>query len=625
MEGVEMQGVIGTIVGIDNSIVTVKLAINVSMQNNLVGFHVIFDDGQRKVVGEINYIDTSFMRAVIIGEIKWNQFFSGTNIKPSFRSVVKIIGLNELELILGQQSIQNGYTNLGTSNTYSGYKINVSINSLFDNHFAIIGNSGAGKSCVVASILQKLFISGPTPPLNSNMIFFDTYGEYTTVFSKLHEVNPNINYKIYTTNISDSNIELLRIPVYLLDVDDLALLLDATNSSQLQVIEKALKLVPILSNDDEKVIERKNDIIARAVQDILISGGSPTTVHDQVIAIFTKFNTPSLNLESLIVQPGYNRTLKQCLSINQTGKISELELVMNYIKTFIIEETEDEDYEELNYNYTLKDLEMALDFAIINEGILKSNQVFDYANILKVRLHSLSTGPNKAFFTYDNYVDSDTYINSLFTDANGNRCQITNININDIDERLSKIFTKIISRMILLKSTKEKNRGAHPYHIIIEEAHRYVQHDIDVDLLGYNIFERIIKEGRKFGTFLILVTQRPNELGNAVISQCSNFFILKTVNPADLNYIKEMIPSTSDNIMEQLKCLNPGNCIAFGKAFKIPISLYIDVPNPMPLSNNVNLEQIWFSNTQSNINQNNISQNSISQNSISQNSINQYN
>ena len=71
-----MQGVIGTIVGIDNLFVNVKLAIDVNQQNNLVGFHIVFDDGQKKIVGEINYVDTNFLRATIIGEIKGNQFFS---------------------------------------------------------------------------------------------------------------------------------------------------------------------------------------------------------------------------------------------------------------------------------------------------------------------------------------------------------------------------------------------------------------------------------------------------------------------------------------------------------------------------------------------------------------------
>ena len=81
-------------------------------------------------------------------------------------------------------------------------------------------------------------------------------------------------------------------------------------------------------------------------------------------------------------------------------------------------------------------------------------------------------------------------------------------------------------------------RASFPFHIILEEAHRYVQKDIDNSMLGYNIFERIAKEGRKFGLVLDLVTQRPTELSETVISQCSNFLIFKINHPTDLEYIR---------------------------------------------------------------------------------------
>ena len=144
--------------------------------------------------------------------------------------------------------------------SYDGYKINVSINDFFNSHFTILGNSGSGKSSAVASILQKLFM-GPTPPINSSLFFFDAYGEYTNAFSKLHERNPQLGYKAYTTNIVDPDCEVLRIPVWLLDVDDLALLLDVTSPAQLPIIEKAIKLVQILTGRSESVIRDRKSVV----------------------------------------------------------------------------------------------------------------------------------------------------------------------------------------------------------------------------------------------------------------------------------------------------------------------------------------------------------------------------
>ncbi len=580
---------------IDNSVI-IKLNININEQPNLVNLHLIFEDGSnKKVVAEIANVNQTKMIANVVGEIKDNIFIPGASSKPSFKSKIRIIEIEELELLFGKQKTAFGQTNFGTSNIYDGYKINVNINDFFSNHYAILGNSGAGKSCTVASVLQKLFTSSPVPPVNASLFFFDAYGEYTHAFGSLHEKNSKLNYKAYTTNIIDPECEILRIPIWLLDVDDLALLLDANSPSQLPIIEKTLKLVSILTGNSEAVIKRKNDIIAKALQDILLSGNDSTKIRDQVIGVLTKFNTPSLNLESQIVQPGYIRTLKQCLYVDKTGKMQEMELVVEFTRGYIIEDQLEIDKNELNPYYTLSDLEQAMDFALISEGILKSDKVFDNANVISVRLHTLATGENRHYFNYPKYVTRDQYIETLLLDSKTNsKAQIVNFNINYIDDRLAKVITKILSRMLFLKASETKPRGSRAFHIIIEEAHRYVQRDSDVNLLGYNIFERITKEGRKYGMFLALITQRPSELSDTCISQCANFIILRTLHPVDLKYIKEMVPNVSSEIVLQLKNLKPGNCIAFGTAFKVPTSMYIDIPNPRPLSNNVNLENVWY-------------------------------
>ena len=579
---------------IDNS-VTIKLDIDITKQPNLVNLHVIFEDGtDRKVVAEIANTNRTHMLANIVGEIKNGVFTSGSSIKPSFKSIIRLIRTDELELLYGKQQLEFGYTNFGSSNVYQGYKINVNINDFINSHFSILGNSGAGKSCTVASILQKLFLQ-PNPPLNSSVFFFDAYGEYTHAFKDLHQKNPKLSYKSYTTNLVEPDTEILRIPIWLLDVDDLALLLDATTPTQLPIIEKTLKLVPILTGSSENVVRRKNDIIARALQDILLSGMDSTKIRDQVIGILTKFNTPTLNLESKIVQPGYIRTFKQCLYIDKTGKMQEMELVVEFVRAYIIDEVIEIPEDELNKYYSLTDLELAMEFALISEGILKSDKVFDDTNVMSVRLHTLVTGENKEFFTYPKYLTRDQYIDTLLWDeANNKKAQIVNFNINYVDDRIAKVITKILSRMLFIKSSTTKPRGSHAYHIIIEEAHRYVQHDFDIELLGYNIFERISKEGRKYGIFLALITQRPSELSDTCVSQCANFLILRTIHPVDLKYIKEMVPNVSSEIILQFKNLKPGNCIAFGSAFKVPTVMYIDLPDPKPLSDNVDLKEVWY-------------------------------
>lgn len=585
---------IGSIIEIIDNRVLIKLAIDINKQPNLVGLHVVFEDETKKIVAEIVNVSQTEMTAVIVGELGENSFIPGATKRPSFKSSIRLVTLEELELMLGSQNIVAGQTNFGTSNVYDGYRINVDLNDFFSNHFSVLGNSGSGKSCTVASILQKLMVGNGRVPRNANFFFFDAFGEYNSAFSGLHAINPEFNYKYYTTNVKSATDEILRIPVWLLDVDDLALLLDADTPTQLPIIEKTLNLVPILTGQSDAVIKKKNDIIARAIQDILLSGNDSTKIRDQVTAVLTKFNTAELNLESQIIQPGYVRTLKQCLFVDKTGKMQEMELVVEFIRGYIVDEEEEVQVADLNPFYSLADLEMAMDFALINEGILKSSKVFDYANILSVRLHTLVNGEYKEFFSYPRYITKEQFVESLLISNNGAKCQIVNFNINYVDDRMAKVITKIVSRMLFEIASNTIPRGSRAFHIIIEEAHRYVIKDNDIDLLGYNIFERITKEGRKYGIFLGLITQRPSELSDTCISQCTNFVILRTLHPKDLEYIKNMVPNISMEIVQQLKNLKPGNCIAFGNAFKVPISMYIDLPNPRPMSNNVDINSVWY-------------------------------
>ncbi len=590
---------LGKIIEIEDNYVTIKLNIDITKQPNLANLHVVFEHGEEKIVGEILNVDQTKMLISVVGEIKGNYFASGISAKPSFASTVRIIKMEELELILGSQTLQSGQAYFGLSNVYKNYKINVNINDFFSNHFAILGNSGAGKSFTVSGIFQRLFASPENSPVGANIFMFDAYGEYTRAFSNMTNINPALHYKVYTTNTSFETDEILKIPIWLLDVDDLALLLDVTTPNQLPIIEKALKLVPILSSNSSDVIKYKNDIIARAVEDILLSGNDSTKIRDQVTAILTKFNTEQLNLESQIAQPGYVRSLKQCLYIDKTGKMQEMELVVNFIKSFIDDSLDIETMPNKSPYYTLKHLEEAMEFALISEGILKSEKVYDFANVLSVRLHSIVNSSEAEYFNYDHYVTKGEFIRELLTDAKtGGKCQIVNFNISYIDDRLAKAITKIISKMLFSIAVENPNRGSFPFHIIIEEAHRYVMKDTDIEILGYNIFERITKEGRKYGVLLGLITQRPSELSDTAISQCSNFIILRILHPKDLDYIKNMVPNVTSEMIIQLKTLKPGNCIAFGSAFKIPTSMYMEKPDPEPLSNNVDVKNIWFAKAQ---------------------------
>lgn len=589
-----MIGNLGKIVDINGNYVQVEINFNVAQYGSLMNVHIVFDDGTRKIVGEVLKVTIKHLTVGIVGEIVDNNFIPGIGIKPAFASTVRIINKDELTLVLGPQEVLDSeHVYLGKSSIYNGYKINVNVNEFFSNHFAILGNTGSGKSSTFARIIQNIFRGSKYLPVNASIFVFDAYGEYKNAFSFIHDINSQLNYKSYTTNVQSADTELLRIPLWLLDVDDIALLLNASESSQLPIIEKALKLVPILKGTDEEAIRCKNDIIARAILDILQSGKDSIKIRDQITAVLTTFNTDLLNLQSEIVEPGYVRTLKQCIYVDNSGKMQEMELVVNYIQTFIIEGFELPNPKG-NVMYDLHDLEQALDFSLISEGVLKSDKVFDYANVLSVRLHALASSEYSEYFKYPKMVNKSAYVRDLMTTHDNTKAQLVGFNINYIDDRTAKSITKIISKLLFDVATSANVRGKFPFHIIIEEAHRYVQKDIDQELLGYNIFDRITKEGRKYGVVLGLITQRPSELSETSISQCSNFMVLRTLHPRDLQYIKDMVPNVTDEVLAVLKTLQPGSAIAFGSAFKVPISVKMDKPDPEPYSQNSDIAKIWY-------------------------------
>ena len=587
---------LGKILGIDENQVLLKINLDLEKYPSLIGNHVIMEDTQRRCVGEITDIKEGIAYINLLGEIKNNKFVYGVITKPSFGAVTKVISKERIPLIISADNYEEDkHLTLGKSAIYEDVDINVDINNFFANHFAIFGSTGSGKSCSVARIFQNLFEKDNSIPYKASIFIFDAYGEYHQAFNKLHDNHPNINFKSYTTNTRFPDLDILKIPPWLLSVDDYALLLGVEKACQISIIEKSLRFVSIFVKEEQEVIKYKNDIISRALLDILSSGKSSSQIRDQLMSVLTNYNTSELNLETPVYQPGYTRPLKQLFFIDASGKIREMETLTTFFESFLTDKVE-LSLPDGTFKYTLDDLAHAFDFALISEGVLLSNKVFDDANIIKVRLHSLINSEYKVYFECNEFMSKDTFIRSLLTANDNRKAQIINFNINYVDDRFAKCVTKIFAKLLFDYAKEQKNRGALPFHIILEEAHRYVQNDNDIHIIGYNIFDRITKEGRKYGVMLGLISQRPSELSETSLSQCNNFLIFKMLHPRDIEYIKQIVPNITNEIVKRLKILQPGTCVAFGNGFKVPVIIKFELPNPTPSSDSCNISKTWFVN-----------------------------
>ena len=567
----------------------VKLKDGEEVAINLMNLHLIFEDKDKKVLGEVDDMDGNIVKARFLGEISNGRLIGGVIRKPSLDASIRVIEQSEVPMIVGEA--KEGYMPLGVSPFYNDYPVYLNVNIFFSNQFAILGNSGAGKSCGVSRLIQNMFQDKGLYPYKSNMFFFDSSAEYYNAFKDLSSIDPNFNYKFITTNETDGIGEKLRLPIWLLSVDDLCLLLQITNHSQIPIIERMLKLALIFAEKGEQANAFKNHLIAKAVMAILYTNETSPNKRNEIFSILDSCSTPEFNLEAPVQGIGYTRKFRECFIIDSQGQFSESVLLTEYVSSFINEEFDN--YEPKGgVFYTLEDLEKALNFTLISEGWLRNENTYGDAVTIRVRLHSLIVGDNAKYFDVKDYVTVEQHLSSLLI-SNGKKYQIVNMNFDDVDDSFAKVIVKIYSRLIFEFSKSLKDRASIPFHVIVEEAHRYIQNDTDRFLIGYNIFERIAKEGRKYGVLLGIITQRPVELSDTVISQCSSFLIFKINHPTDVEYIRKMVPNISDEIIEKQKTLQPGTCLGFGMAFTIPLIVKLKMPNPAPLSGNCDVVTIW--------------------------------
>ena len=399
------------IIYIGDTDVDIKIVTGTITNSDIMNMPIVLEDNDKCILAEIKDMHPEYVKAKMLGELIDGKFIGGILRKPSLDSKIRSLSENELTYIVGEE--KKGNLLLGISPFYNNKQIYVDLNELFSKHICIFGNTGSGKSCGIARIIQNIFNNPNFIPFRSNFFIFDSSSEYHAAFSKMNQINPNYNYRFLTTNTNSSyESEILRIPLWLLNVEDFALLLSATTHTQLSILEKTLKLVKIFSQSDSSAIDYQNHLIANAIMTILYSNQGSASKRDEIFSIFNSCQTDAFNLNATVQGIGYTRRLQDCFLIDSTDNFSERVLLTEYVNKFIKPELNQYEPDNINY-FTLKDLEKALNFALISEGWLRNENVYADAITLKVKLHELVIGPNAKFFDYKEFVRLDQFISSL--------------------------------------------------------------------------------------------------------------------------------------------------------------------------------------------------------------------
>ena len=530
----------------------------------------------------------------LIGEIVGDKFCFGVSKMPLIFSTVYMISQKELITMLevGEEerrvseetdSTRKILLTIGKSVVFPDYEVKVNIDKFFGFHFAVFGNTGSGKSNTIAKILQNIFEKQNYSAKGAKFVIIDSNGEYNKAFSKLNELNSNIKHSLLSTDeVGEKKFE---IPVWALSADDWATLLHASEKTQIPVLKRAIDIARIFYNCEVDDVNIKNHILASTLLGIIQSSDTSPSKSDKLKAIVTKFETNDISMSSIIKD---DKTLGDLIGINYGSMIDE-EGVISFLMTFLNAREISDNILKAMVPYSLSDFIKAVEFATLYEGSISSQRIQEYTSTLMTRLQSLQDGVQGRIFSKTEFNTVEEYIKSLLGEN-----QIVDLDISSLDDSSAEVVTKVLAKLILDYLKGREIKAETPINFIIEEAHRFIKNDTNYGVIGYNIFERIAKEGRKFGMLLGISSQRPSELSKTVVSQCSNFIIHRVQNPDDLQYLSKMVPYINNNMIDILTYIQTGNALVFGSAINLPTLTQFEQANPATDSGNAKISEKWY-------------------------------
>lgn len=512
---------------------------------------------------------------------------------------------------------------IGKSTIFPDYDVKIDIDKFFSSHSAILGNTGSGKSCTIASMLQNLFRFKEYSATGSSFIIFDVNGEYQQAFSEIQDTNSDIEVKNYSLDPGETEgVKQFVLPHWFLTIDEWALLLQATEKTQQPILRNALGLASIFTAEED-VKELKNHILATCITQILRDESSSPSKKDRIISILQKFNTDEITLskeftytddegneqDKIHIDRGINLdcNIRNCLTVH-FGEIKGLDQLIYYLEqtdvdgepVFIVDKFKMPTYER-NQKFSFEIIEDAVDLALLYEEAHGNRQIRDYCSSLITRIKSIKDRDDFNFIKQDK-ANFESYKRNILglNKERGNenvtkKQQIIILDLSSVEDEIVEVISCVISRIIYEAIKEIPVRNSYPVNLILEEAHRYISDSpIGSFLKANRIFELIAKEGRKFGMLLIISSQRPSELSKTVLSQCSNFIVHRIQNPEDLAHIRQITPHISETILKRMPSIPTQHALIFGHAVNLPTTFKVNEAKPKPKSENNQISKNWF-------------------------------
>ena len=231
----------------------------------------------------------------------------------------------------------------------------------------------------------------------------------------------------------------------------------------------------------------------------------------------------------------------------------------------------------------------------------RQGQYYGKLTNLITRLQTKMDDKKYGFVFNEQHTSDSNYLNRFISEIMGRDKHIKVIDLSEIPSDMLSIVIGIVTRLVYdvhFWMTPKRNETRHPLAFICDEAHLYIPRDITklkaVEKKSLEIFEKISKEGRKYGVSLVVVSQRPAELNSTIISQCNNIISLKITNDRDKTAVATMLTDSLVGLVETLPNLDVGECIVIGDAIKLPTKILLDKPKEEPKSSTIDFWDRWI-------------------------------
>ena len=538
---------------------------------------------------------------------------------PAFPSVGDDVNLptNEQLKAIVESSGYDRRVLIGTSPLTSSTEIRVDPDKLFGRHLAVLGNTGSGKSCTVTGLIRWSLDAAKKAArdkdksnnkVNANFIILDVNGEYSKAFKEEGKVLAAYVDGKPTNNKNNIKIEQLKVPMWLWNDEEWVSFSQASPGVQAPALLRALEnisgkikkeaLIKAIKTETDKlkIKNKKEDTYSQEVIDTIIKEIESLKEKDA----FSFFTLESALVNLLNNREKYNKEelIKNLTTTKNKLKNGEENIYSQKIIDIVIKKIE---LLEENKDFNFFSLTSTLVNVLVNA--LESRKIYSKENLIEgltIEKNQLKTKYGKAD-TF-NQVHIDTLINrikSLYKDEDflniinnsstddnwlynytqsNNEANITIIDLSLISTNILHTIVSVIARIIFEKHQEyKKEKGSlHQTILVLEEAHRFISNDhkkddeFNLNNACVSSFNKIAREGRKFGLGLVISSQRPHEISGTVLSQCNTFLLHRIVNYYDQDFVKKLVPDSLGMFMDELPALPSQQALLLGWASPIP-------------------------------------------------------